>query len=151
MRLLALDVGSRRIGVAVSDPTGTLATPVRAITGMRSPADAVSRIVECKDALERDDTPFAAIVVGLPAHLDGRPHERAAGIRALANAVGARVGLRVIFEDERLSSREAESRLAQRIRNWRKRKVLLDSAAAAVILQDYLDRRRAGEGREAID
>ena len=60
--------------------------------------------------------------------------------RALADALAVRIRLPIVFEDERLSSREAESRLAIRARDWRTRKSLIDAASAAVILQDHLDR-----------
>lgn len=140
MRLLGLDVGAKRIGVAVSDATGTLARPVRAISGFRSPADGASMVASLIEEIERDHEPIEGIVVGMPAHLDGRPHERAGEIRTLAAALEARTGRPVSFEDERLSSHEAESRLKLRIRDWRKRKLVLDAASAAVILQDYLDR-----------
>lgn len=149
MRLLGLDVGARRIGVAVSDATGTLARPVRAITGFGSYAHAASMIHLLMRELELDAAPIERIVVGMPAHLDGRPHERAAEVRTLADQLAARTGVPIAFEDERLSSREAERRLSVRIRDWRQRKPLIDSASAAVILQDYLDRHATPARAEA--
>ena len=83
---------------------------------------------------------MSEIVVGLPAHLDGTPNPATARVLAFIDALKRRTTLDVRTEDERLSSREAESRLALRERDWRKRKQQLDAAAAAVILQDYLDR-----------
>jgi putative holliday junction resolvase len=77
----------------------------------------------------------------VPRHLDGRPHPLAEEIRSLARHLERAVNIPIAFEDERLSSHEAESRLAARERDWRQRKARLDAAAAAVILQDYLDRR----------
>jgi putative Holliday junction resolvase len=63
-------------------------------------------------------------------------------VEAFARALEQRVGIPVILQDERLSSHEADSRLAERERNWRRRKPKLDAAAAAIVLQDYLDHRR---------
>ena len=63
----------------------------------------------------------------------------------------ARIGVPLVLQDERLSSREAESLLARRLKNWRDRKPLLDAASAAVILQDYLDSRAAVAGNHGED
>ena len=74
--------------------------------------------------------------------MTGAPPLDPAVFEALAQALQARVNIPVVLQDERLSSREAESRLALRERDWRRRKAKLDAAAAAVVLQDYLDSRR---------
>jgi putative Holliday junction resolvase len=79
--------------------------------------------------------------VGLPSRLDGTASDMTPRVQAFAVRLGERVGLPISLQDERLSSREAESRLAIREKNWRVRKQRLDAAAAAVILQDYLDSR----------
>ena len=142
MRVLGVDDGLRRVGLAVSDPTGTLARPVEAIAGDRNPAVAARAIVEAIARLERDDEPIAIIVVGLPLRLDGTPNEQTGHARALAAELLRLTGLDVVLQDERLTSREAESRLALRERDWRVRKKRLDAAAAAVMLQEYLDGRK---------
>ena len=95
--------------------------------------------MELFKALEREDDGLVGIVLGLPCHLDGRPHEDGERVKALARALNRRTGLPVSLQDERLTTIEAEQRLAQRIGDWRKRKTLLDAAAAAIILQEYLD------------
>jgi putative Holliday junction resolvase len=77
----------------------------------------------------------------LPARLDGSPTTATPRVQAFIDALRARTAVRVVTEGERLTSREAESRLAVSERDWRKRKEKLDAAAAAIILQDYLDRR----------
>jgi putative Holliday junction resolvase len=82
------------------------------------------------------------VVVGLPRRLDGSPNEQTAVVTAFVGALRARIAQPVVLQDERLSSIEAESRLALRDRDWRSRKKKLDAAAAAVILQDYLDTAR---------
>jgi putative Holliday junction resolvase len=137
-RIVGLDVGERRIGVAVSDPTGTLARPLAALrtTGLDGNALQVSL-----DQLARlrDEDPVDAIVVGLPRRLDGSPNDMTLRVERFAARLRSRAGLAVILQDERLTSVEAEHRLAAREKNWRARKDRLDAAAAAVILQDYLD------------
>ncbi len=137
-RIIGFDVGERRIGVAVSDPTGTLARPLTTLrtTGLDGDAlqvslDEITRIIA--------DDPLDAIVVGLPRRLDGSPNEMTPRVERFAAKLRDRAGVAVILQDERLTSVEAESRLATREKSWRVRKDRLDAAAAAVILQDYLD------------
>jgi putative Holliday junction resolvase len=153
MRALGVDLGERRIGLAVSDATGTLARPLRTIerTGSdRQAAAALARIVE--DLAAEEDS-LGVIVVGYPRRLDGSAHEQTARVEAMVAALAARTAIPIVLQDERLSSREAEERLSLRHRDWRARKAKLDAAAAAVILQDYLDaqaarRARGGEAGE---
>ena len=140
MRILGVDDGLRRIGLAVSDPTGTLARPVETVAGDADPRRAARTVVSAISRLAHDDEPIGAIVVGLPLRLDGTPNERTAHAEALAASLRQLSGLEVILQDERLTSVEAEGRLAHRHRDWRARKRRLDAAAAAVILQEYLDR-----------
>jgi putative holliday junction resolvase len=147
-RVLGIDVGARRVGLAISDPTRTLARPLETIA-VSGDADAVARVAARIDALAREDDGLAAIVVGLPAALDGRATPQTARVASFVAALARRTSLPIATEGERLTSREAESRLAVRERDWRKRKQKLDAAAAAIILQDYLDRPggSGGSGR----
>jgi len=137
-RIVALDVGERRIGVAVSDLTRTLARPHTALqtTGLDGNALEVSL-----DEIARlaGEDPIDAIVVGLPRHLDGSPNAMTPRVERFAARLRDRAGVAVILQDERLTSVEAESLLASRDKDWRARKKRLDAAAAAIILQDYLD------------
>ena len=89
--------------------------------------------------LVADDDGLATVVVGWPRRLDGTPNAQTPLVEAFARALGQAVAVPVVLQDERLSSHEAESRLALTQRDWRKRKQMLDAAAAAVVLQDYLD------------
>lgn len=93
------------------------------------------------EALASDDDGLAAVVLGWPRKLDGSATEQTAEVEALARSLQQAVRVPVILQDERLSSHEAELRLAQHDRDWRQRKKKLDAAAAAVVLQDYLDHR----------
>ena len=138
MRVLALDVGRRRIGLALSDTSATLARPYKTLTV--TSANAVDQVVTEVQRLISDEDGLDVIVVGLPRHLDGRPSEQTVAVQRFIDDLRALISIPLFTEDERLSSREAESRLAVRERDWKKRKAQLDAAAAAVILQDYLDR-----------
>ena len=138
-RVAALDVGERRIGVAVSDLTRTLARPVGVVQTSGLDGDAVERAVAELARLAAEEDGLASLVVGLPRRLDGSPSDMTPRVQAFAATLGVRMALPVILQDERLTSREAESRLALREKDWRARKKRLDAAAAAIILQDYLD------------
>jgi putative Holliday junction resolvase len=139
MRIVGLDVGERRIGVAVSDATRTLARPIGVLTatGLERDAPRVAAAEVARLAGEEDGV--ASIVVGLPAHLDGSASPMTPRVRTFAAELGRLTDLPVLLQDERLTSHEAESRLALREKDWRARKARLDAAAAAIILQDYLD------------
>ena len=139
MRTVGLDIGERRIGVAVSDATGTLARPLGVLRPAGLDVDALDVVVQEIARLAGEEDGVGAIVIGLPRRLDGTPTEMTPRVEQFARALGAKTSLPVALQDERLSSREAESRLALRDKNWRSRKAKLDAAAAAIILQDYLD------------
>jgi putative Holliday junction resolvase len=138
MRILAVDVGRRRVGLAISDPSGTLARPLTTLSVTGSTM--LSSVVAAIERLSSEADGLARIVVGLPRHLDGTESAETRIVEQFVSALRKRTEVPVVTEDERLSSREAESRLALRERDWRKRKANLDAAAAAVILQDHLDR-----------
>jgi putative Holliday junction resolvase len=141
MRIVGLDVGERRIGVAVSDATGTLARPVGVLRAASLDARALQQAADEVARLAAEEDGVSGIVVGLPRRLDGSPNGMTPKVERFAQELEARTRLPVVLQDERLSSREAESRLALREKDWRARKEKLDAAAAAIILQDYLDTR----------
>jgi putative Holliday junction resolvase len=138
-RVLGVDVGDRRVGLAISDASRTLARPLTTVK-VTGAADAVNRVAQTIAELEADEDGLDAIVVGLPARLDRSPTHATPRVQAFIDALRSRTTVRIVTEGERLTSREAESRLAVNERDWRKRKEKLDAAAAAIILQDYLDR-----------
>src|SRR5262245_3590747 len=142
MRVLGVDAGGRRIGLAISDATATLARPLGSVTVAALDADAVARVRAEVERLRRAEDGVEAIVVGLPRRLNGQPSEMTAQVQAFADRLGQTCALPVMLQDERLSSHEAEGLLAIRVKDWRERKRLLDAASAAVILQDYLDSQR---------
>jgi putative holliday junction resolvase len=139
VRALGIDYGGRRIGLALSDASGTLASPLRTLERPRSESETVRMVCEEIAGLAGADDGLATIVVGWPRRLDGLPTAQTPIVEAFARAIGDASGIPVVLQDERLSSVEAEARLALKERDWRKRKSKLDAAAAAVVLQDYLD------------
>jgi putative Holliday junction resolvase len=138
MRVLGVDLGAKRIGLAISDPSRTLARPMATLSIARG--DALERVLREVERLSAEDDGLSAVVVGVPRRMDGSAGDASAAAIAFINALRRRTAIPIVAEDERLTSREAESRLAVNERDWRKRKHRLDAAAAAVILQDFLDR-----------
>ena len=139
-RVLAVDIGRRRTGLALSDPTRTLATPYAVVTAHPPLGD----VLRTADQLAAEPDGLSAIVVGRPLHLDGRPSAETIEVDAFVARLRTRTTLPVFVQDERLTSIEAEARLSIGDRDWRRRKPKLDAAAAAVILQEFLDRPRPG-------
>ncbi len=137
-RVLAVDPGSRRVGVAVSDPTGTIAQPLTAL-----PAEPAATLAERLAALAREHE-ATALVVGLPRRMDGGTGPEARAARALAEELRRASGLAVTLVDERLTSVAAERALLAGGASRARRRQLSDQVAAAMILQSYLDgvRRR---------
>ena len=143
-RALGIDYGARRIGLALSDVTGLLARAWKTVQRAGNPSQVATALAREVDALLREEDGLAVVVLGLPRRLNGDPTDATPTVLALADHLRQAIAVPVVLQDERLSSHEAESLLAQREKDWRKRKGMLDAAAAAVILQDYLDSRRPG-------
>ena len=141
MRFLGIDYGQRRIGLALSDATGMLARAWKTIPRIGNSSQVAAALAREADALMKEDDGLQGIVVGLPRRLNGMPTEQTAAVEAVVERLRSLVRVPVAVQDERLSSREAESLLARTEKDWRKRKENLDAMAAAVILQDYLDTR----------
>lgn len=138
-RILAFDYGVRRIGVAVTDPTRTIASPLTTLVrraGKRPPWAEITRLVE--------ENEVAELVVGLPLDLSGNEGEWATEVRGFGAQLTRRTGLEVHWVDERLTSVRAERtvRSLGLQKSKREEKERVDAAAAALILQAYLARRR---------
>jgi putative Holliday junction resolvase len=143
--VLGIDYGERRVGLALSDATATLASPWRLLERPASETATLALLVEEIGRLSREDEGLEAVVVGWPRRLDGSPTALTPLVERLAREIERLAGVPVVLQDERLSSHEADARLAERgERRWRARKTKLDAAAAAVVLQDYLDHRQGG-------
>jgi putative Holliday junction resolvase len=138
VRILAIDPGSKRVGVALSDPTATIA---QALTTM--PAEPAATLASRIAKLARDNE-AARIVVGLPKRLDGSRGPEAKAAQALADAIRTESGLPVELVDERLTTVAAERSLIAGGMRRDKRRLSVDRVAATLMLQSHLDRRRAG-------
>ena len=137
-RVLAIDFGERRVGLALSDPSATIAQPLPTLTrraGKRPPIAAITEIIQQNDVGEA--------VVGLPLDLSGDETDWTRTVREFADKLGQRAGIPVAFLDERLTSVQAERavRSLGLKRSEREQKQRIDAAAAVILLQTYLDRR----------
>jgi putative Holliday junction resolvase len=143
-RILGLDAGERRIGVAISDPDGSFALPLRSILVDGRELDAI-------DAYVRDEE-IEAIVIGLPLSMSGESSAQTERARAFASRVESRTSLPVHLWDERLSTQEAmrhasvgdDRRTGRRSRGRATPQADTDAIAASIILQAYLDSLRLG-------
>lgn len=142
MRGLGIDYGERRIGLALSDATGLLASPWKTIANDANVGAAAQRLAIEIGALIAEEDGLALVVIGLPRRLSGEPNDQTARVQKLAELLRATVSIPIELQDERLTSHAADELLAARERDWRKRKQQLDAMAAALILQDHLDHRR---------
>jgi putative Holliday junction resolvase len=130
--LVGLDLGTKTIGVAVSDPGRRIATPRLLIHRKKFAADAAAVLVEARDA--------AGIVIGLPLNMDGSAGPRVQATRAFARNLAALTDLPIGYWDERLSTAAVTRTLIEADRSRRRRAELVDKMAAAYILQGALDR-----------
>jgi putative Holliday junction resolvase len=138
--VLGIDYGERRIGLALSDPTGTLATPLVTLTyrlGKRPPLGEIERIARGAE-VER-------LVMGLPLELSGAETERCAVVRQIGGTLSERLGVPTEYQDERMTSVRAEAlvRSSGLRKSQRERKERIDAAAAALILQSWLDQGKS--------
>jgi len=141
MRVLGVDLGSVRVGVALSDPTGSLATPLVVLPRTSALHARLKGLIEEHEA--------GAVVVGLPRSLDGRERKAAGIVRAEVELMAKRLGVPLHLQDERLSTVAAHAGLAAAGKTARQRRGSVDASAAAVLLQSWLDSpagRRPEEG-----
>ena len=133
-RVLALDVGAKRVGVAVSDELRLTVRPLAALRGTnwKQLVKALSELCEEFDVRQ--------VVLGLPLRLDGVEGDAAAEVRRVARKLELSLHLPIDFQDERLTSKAAESTLRHEGMDERKVLAIADSEAAAIILRDYLSR-----------
>jgi putative holliday junction resolvase len=135
MRVMALDVGDKNIGVAISDALllTAQARPTLRRKNLKSDLEVLRHIVAENEVHE--------IVIGQPLHMDGRPSMQSDKVARFADELRKVLDLPIVFWDERLTSFEAEQHLEQMGLNWRRRREHVDKIAAMIILQNYLDSR----------
>jgi len=136
-RYLALDVGSKRIGVAVSDELGLTAQPVLTLERRRNPREDLRSLARLARRFG-----VAGIVVGNPLHLSGEVSPRAAKTQAFAAELGELAGLPIHLWDERLTTREAHQILYEAGKARQEHRQVVDQVAATLILQSFLDEKR---------
>lgn len=136
MRIMALDVGDRRIGIAVSDELGLTAQGRPTLKRLRVDQD-IERIRKLAEEAGID-----LIVIGNPIHMDGAESRQSQKVSRFADRVRKTLGMPVLLWDERLTSFAAEEHLRELGMNWRKRRALVDQVAAVFILESYLRERQ---------
>ncbi len=137
-RLVALDYGTRHIGLALSDPLQIMALPHKRIEAKKTLAETASLIVKELKALE----PIEQIIIGLPLEMSGKEGPMAKEVRLFAEHLAKHTLIPIVFWDERLTSAQAEKSLKSFDFTRKQRSHLSDAAAASIILQSYLDIKR---------
>ncbi|MCL2807283.1 MAG: Holliday junction resolvase RuvX [Coriobacteriia bacterium] len=135
MRIMALDLGEKRTGIAISDASGLLAHPLEVIPTH----EVIGNAPSFKRLLDNYDVEL--LVVGLPVSLDGREHSQAARIRNMATQLETLYALPIVYADERLSSKEAKQVLRQLGYNEKNMRGKTDKIAACIMLQAWLENR----------
>lgn len=138
-RLLGLDIGERRIGVAISDEMGMIASPLMTVQTSGNVVEEIRSLITRYS--------IARIVVGLPIGLSGREGPQAKIVRGVADDLARSLEIEIVYSDERMSSAVAEQALISQKTRRDKRKQHIDNMAAAVILQGYLDEQRWKAGK----
>ena len=137
-RVIGLDYGSRTVGVAVTDALGLTVQPLETIT--RKEENKLRRTLARAEEIIKE-LGVTEIVVGLPLHLDGEESESSAKARAFGEMLSRRTGLPVYYQDERLTTVEADEILTETGVPRKDRKTYIDAVAASLILEDFLSRR----------
>lgn len=133
MRILAIDLGDVRSGVAISDVSETLATPVCTI----NESDRVKLLEEVLNLIKKYNV--RKVVIGLPKNMDGTEGRSAQKSYEFAENVKSKVDVEIVMQDERCTTKEANVYLNVTDMRGKKRKKVIDSVAATIILQNYLD------------
>ena len=137
MRYLGLDLGTKTIGLAISDKTGLIASSYKVLHHDNNPES-------CLDELKSiiDSNNIEALVLGLPKNMNNTLGERALSTLKYKNFLESNIKIPIYLEDERLTTKSAESLLIEGDTSRKKRKKVIDKVAATIILQSFLDQRR---------
>ncbi len=137
VRLLAIDPGDKRTGLAAGDTISRLVTPIGVVELPMATGDRGEPLIKKLGDLAREHE-AAALVVGLPLNMDGTEGPRAKLVRAFAERVGASCGVPIVYQDERLTSMDADWQMARSGLTHKGKKKRRDALAAAAILRDYI-------------
>ena len=135
-RILALDYGHKRIGAAISDPSGQLATPLEPILRTDKKITVTIQLQQLIDTYQ-----VSRVVLGLPMNLDGTEGSSAKAVRTFGETIASKISVPIDFFDERLTTAAAERSLVAMGMRRSKRKELRDSVAATLLLEEYLAAR----------
>jgi putative holliday junction resolvase len=135
-RLLGVDFGHARIGLAISDPLHIIASPLATVQGSKNPEKAAKSVA---DELKKQNLQVEQIIVGLPLHLNGKESERSTEVRAFAIALESLVGVHVHLFDERLTSVQAERLMKSAAMTRKERSTAVDGVSSTILLQSFLD------------
>ena len=139
MRILGIDYGEKRIGLALSDPSNTVAQSLKVVNRNRTP----SWLGEIKEII--DENKVEKIVIGLPKNMNGSIGEKGKEVLAFVKVLEKAISVPIVTWDERLTTVSAEKVLLQADLSRRKRKDILDKLSACIILQNYLDSIGSGQ------
>lgn len=142
MRLLAIDLGGKRTGFAIGETEPAIASPLRVI---ETPVDQPARLIDAIEAAVREHRPDA-LVLGLPLNMDESEGPQAKKVRAFAHDLAQRLTLPIHFQDERLSTADADWLMAGSGLTRAQKKDRRDALAAAAILRDFIERQPRPEG-----
>lgn len=145
-RLLALDIGEVRIGVALSDPSGVLASPYEVL--QRKPGQKGTQAALREIAALVRDLGVGEVVVGQPRRTDGKPSAQEARVREFADLLQKEISATIVFVDERFTTRQATNVLLDADVSRAGRKSVVDKVAAAILLQQYLDMKQLRDASE---
>ena len=137
MRYLGLDLGTKTIGLAISDKTGLIATSYKVLHHDNKPEDCLEELKTIINDLEVE-----GLVLGLPKNMNNTLGPRAEATLKYKEFLESNINLPIYLEDERLSTKSAESLLIKGDTSRKKRKKVIDKVAATIILQSFLDKRR---------
>ncbi len=143
MRVLGIDLGGRRVGVALSDPSGLIASALETVDGR----DKDYLLAHIRDLAEQYRV--SEVVVGRPLNLDGSEGEQAKKYAELTERLAQRLSVPVVVQDERLTTVEAHNTMKSLGEKNKKRRESVDRVAAVLILQTYLDKKNAAKRRES--
>ena len=136
MRYLAVDYGQKRTGLALCDAAETIASPLTVLTGHKRLIEQIVQVIRSEQ--------IDAVVLGLPLNMDGTEGPQAKHVRDFADRLKKHIEVPICFHDERLSSFEAEKKLAGTQMTHRSKKKRIDAIAAAAILQSFLEQKHTG-------